>query len=121
MKLNLAARMVRNAVDGERHNKLLRASILCGGYIAVGRMEEEEVVRVLMREFARRDYDSHYPLEDTIRDGIREGKSMPIRDLMDAEEKIQRELDVSKMDMSFVSSDDDDMNGLQTTQMVRFK
>jgi hypothetical protein len=109
MKLNLAARMVRNAVDGERHNKLLRASILCGGYIAVGRMEEEEVVRVLMREFARRDYDTHYPLEDTIRDGIREGKSMPIRDLMDAEEKIQRELDVSKMDMSFVSSDDDDM------------
>ena len=27
----------------------------------------------------------------------------------DAEEKIQRELDVSKMDMSFISSDDDDM------------
>lgn len=109
MKLNLAARMVRNAVDGERHHTLLRAAILCGGYIAVGRMEEEEVVRVLKREFARREYDSHYPLEETIRDGIIQGKSMPIRDLMDAEEKIQRELDVSKMDMSFVSSDDDDM------------
>lgn len=109
MKLNLAARMVRNSQDGERHHKLLRAAILCGGYIAVGRMEEEEVVRVLMREFARQEYDTHYPLEETIRDGIRQGKSMPIRDLMDAEEKIQRELDVSKMDMSFVSSDDDDM------------
>ena len=109
MKLNLAARMVRNSVDGQRHHQLLRAAILCGGYIAVGRMEEEEVVRVLMREFARQEYDTHYPLEETIRDGIREGKSMPIRDLMDAEEKIQRELDVSKMDMSFISSDDDDM------------
>ena len=109
MKLNLAARMVRNSVDGQRHHQLLRAAILCGGYIAVGRMEEEEVVRVLMREFARKEYDTHYPLEETIRDGIREGKSMPIRDLMDAEEKIQRELDVSKMDMSFISSDDDDM------------
>ena len=109
MKLNLAARMVRNSVDGERHHQLLRAAILCGGYIAVGRMEEEEVVRVMMREFSRRDFDTHYPLEETIHDGIRQGKSMPIRDLMDAEEKIQRELDVSKMDMSFVSSDDEDM------------
>lgn len=109
MKLNLAARMVRNAVDGDRHHSLLRAAILCGGYIAVGRMEEEEVVRVLNREFGRREYDSHYPLEETIRDGILQGKSMPIRDLMSAEDKIVRELDVSKMDMSFVSSDDDDM------------
>lgn len=108
MKLNLAARMVRNAVDGERHQTLLRASILCGGYIAVGRMEENEVVRILTREFSRREYDAHYQLEETIRDGINQGKSMPIRDLMSAEDKIQRELDISKMDMSFVSSDDDD-------------
>ena len=108
MKLNLAARMVRNAVDGERHQTLLRASILCGGYIAVGRMEESEVIRVLTREFSRREYDAHYQLEETIRDGINQGKSMPIRDLMSAEDKIQRELDISKMDMSFVSSDDDD-------------
>lgn len=110
MKLNLAARMVRNSVDGQRHHQLLRAAILCGGYIAVGRMEEEEVVRVLMREFARQEYDSHYPLEQTIRDGITQGKSMPIRDLMDAEDKINRELDVSRMDMSFISSDDEDMS-----------
>lgn len=109
MKLNLAARMVRNAVDGIRHNTLLRAAILCGGYIAVGRMEEEEVVRVLLREFVRREYDSHYEPEKTIRDGITEGKGMPIRDLMDAEEKIQRELEIEKMDMSFISSDDEDM------------
>ena len=108
MKLNLAARMVRSAVDGERHQTLLRASILCGGYIAVGRMEENEVVRILTREFSRREYDAHYQLEETIRDGINQGKSMPIRDLMSAEDKIQRELDISKMDMSFVSSDDDD-------------
>ena len=30
MKLNLAARMVRRAEDGERHNTLLKASLLCG-------------------------------------------------------------------------------------------
>jgi len=109
MKLNLAARMVRNSQDGERHHQLLRAAKLCGGYIAVGRVEEEEAVRVLFREFERKEYDSHYPLEQTIRDGIRMGKEMPIRDLMNEEEKVSRELDVERMDMSFVSSDDEDM------------
>lgn len=110
MKLNLAARMVRSAQDGERHNALLRASILCGGYIAVGRLEEDEVRRVLLREFSRREYDAHYSPEKTIDDGISEGKGMPIRDLMDEEDKVAREMKISKMDMHFVSSDAEDMD-----------
>jgi len=109
MKLNLAARMVRNAPEGQRHETLLRASVLCGGYIGAGRIEEEEAVRVLKRENRRRHVDAHYDDEKTIRDGIMNGKSMPIRDLMNEEEKIERELEIKKMDMSFVSSDDDDM------------
>ena len=47
MKLNLAARMIRNAKDGEKWVTLNRAAILCGGYISAGRMEEEEVLRIL--------------------------------------------------------------------------
>ena len=43
-------RMIRQCEDGEKHNTLLRAARLLGGYVAAGRMEEEEVVRVLMRE-----------------------------------------------------------------------
>lgn len=31
MKLNLAARMIRNAEDGEKHSVLVKASRLCGG------------------------------------------------------------------------------------------
>ena len=58
MKLNLAARMIRLAEDGEKHSALIRAAKLCGGYIAAGRMEDEEVVRVLYREIAKRDIDS---------------------------------------------------------------
>lgn len=110
MKLNLAARMVRNAPEGQRHNTLLRASILCGGYISAGRMEEDEAVRVLLRENNRRHVDAHYDDEKTIRDGISQGKNMPIRDLMKEEDDIQRELEIERMDMSFVSSDDDDMH-----------
>ena len=109
MKLNLAARMVRNAPEGERHNTLLRASVLCGGYISAGRMEEEEAVRVLIRENRRRHVDSHYDDEKTVRDGIVQGKNMPIRDLMAEEDDIQRELEIERMDMSFISSDDEDM------------
>lgn len=108
MKLNLAARMVRLAVDGERHNTLLKASILCGGYISAGRMEEEEVKRVLLREFSKREYDQHYKPEDTILDGIMKGKTMPIHEIIDQEDKVQREMLVNDGDMSFVSSDDED-------------
>lgn len=108
MKLNLAARMVRRAEDGHRHNDLLKASILCGGYISAGRMEEEEVKRVLFREFEKRDYDTHYDPMATIADGIAKGKTMPIHEIIDQEDKARREMLVNDGDMSFVSSDDED-------------
>lgn len=108
MKLNLAARMVRTAEDGHRHNNLLKASILCGGYISAGRMEEDEVVRVLMREFSKREYDDHYNPLNTIADGISKGKTMPIHEIIDQEDKARREMLVNDGDMSFVSSDDED-------------
>lgn len=108
MKLNLAARMVRRAEDGERHNCLLKASVLCGGYISAGRMEEDEVKRVLFREFSKRDYDTHYDPMATIADGISKGKGMPIHEIIDQEDKARREMLINDGDMSFVSSDDED-------------
>ena len=41
-KLHIAARMVRTAADGEKHNVLIKAATLCGGYVAAGKMEEDE-------------------------------------------------------------------------------
>lgn len=108
MKLNLAARMVRRAEDGERHNCLLKASVLCGGYISAGRMEEDEVKRVLFREFSKRDYDTHYDPMATITDGISKGKGMPIHEIIDQEDKARRKMLINDGDMSFVSSDDED-------------
>jgi len=107
-KLNLAARMVRRAEDGHRHNTLLKAALLCGGYISAGRMEEDEVIRVLLREFSKREYDSHYDPMATIADGIAKGKQMPIHEIIDEEEKAKREMLINDGDMSFVSSDDED-------------
>ena len=108
MKLNLAARMIRNADDGEKHHMLIKASKLCGGYIAAGRMEEDEVVRVLFREICKRDIDSEESAKTSIRDGIEKGKAMPIREVIENEKAAQREILINDGDMSFISSDDED-------------
>ena len=71
-------------------------------------MEEEEAVRVLFREISKRDIDSPDMARLTIRDGIENGKTMPIRDLIDEERNVKREMLINDGDMSFVSSDDED-------------
>ena len=108
MKLNLACRMIRQAKDGEKWLTLNRAAILCGGYISAGRMEEEEVIRVLFREIAKRELDNEEHAKQTIIAGIEKGKQMPIRDIIDEEKSAQREMLLSDGDMSFISSDDED-------------
>lgn len=108
MKLNNAARMVRLAMDGEKHNQLLKAAVLCGGYIAIGKMEEDEAVRVLEREISKRDIVSFDQAKDTIQKGIQKGKEMPVREIIEEEKKSKRDLLIYDGDMSFVSSDDED-------------
>ena len=108
MKLNLAARMIRQAKDGEKWITLNRASILCGGYVAAGRMEEEEVLRVLFREVCKREVDNEDHAKQTIIAGVEKGKQLPIRDIIDEEKSAQREMLLSDGDMSFISSDDED-------------
>ena len=108
MKLNLAARMIRNASDGDKHRVLVNASRLCGGYIAAGKMEHDEVVRILHREICKRDIDSEEHALNTILDGIEIGKNMPIRDVIEEEKSAQREMLLNDGDMSFISSDDED-------------
>ena len=108
MKLNLACRMIRLAEDGEKHRVLVNASRLCGGYIAAGKMEQEEVVRVLHREICKREVESEDHALNTILDGIEIGKNMPIRDVINEEKSAQREMLLNDGDMSFISSDDED-------------
>ena len=108
IKLNLAARMIRQCADGEKHATLLRAARLCGGYVSAGRMEEDEVIRVLSREIMKRDVDDEKMAIRTIREALEKGKQDPIRATIDDENKAQRELLVNDGDMSFISSDDED-------------
>ena len=108
MKLNLACRMIRQAEDGEKHAVLLKAARLVGGYVAAGRIEEEEAVRVLFREIAKRDIDSEEHAYKTIREGLEKGKQDPIRETIDQEQDAKRDLLINDGDMSFISSDDED-------------
>ena len=108
MKLNLAARMIRNAKDGEKWVTLNRAAMLCGGYISAGRMEEEEVFRILFREIEKREIDSEDLAKQTIIAGVEKGKALPIKEVINTEKSAQRELLINDGDMSFISSDDED-------------
>tara|TARA_R110000822_G_scaffold401_15_gene1853 strand:+ start:5608 stop:7407 length:1800 start_codon:yes stop_codon:yes gene_type:complete len=108
MKLNLAARIIRQADDGDKHNQLLKASRLMGGFVSAGRVEENEAVRVLLREIIKRDVDSEAHAMGTIRDGLEQGKKDPIRDIVNQEQDAQREMLINDGDMSFISSDDED-------------
>lgn len=108
MKLNLAARMIRQAKDGEKWMTLRKAAVLCGGYISAHKMEEDEVIRVLFREICKRNIDSEEHAKRLIIDAIEAGKQMPLKDFITEEKSAQREMLINDGDMSFVSSDDED-------------
>ena len=113
MKLNLATKMIRQSEDGEKHAVLLKASRLVGGYISAGRMEEEEAVRVLLREISKRDIDSEEHALKTIREGVEKGKADPIRDTIANEQKAKMDILINDGDMSFISSDDEDFRWIE--------
>ncbi len=72
-------RMIREAVEGERHETILRASILLGGYILTGKLSESEAEAVLRSEAENKlPTQRHNGAYKTIRDGIKHGKQKPI-------------------------------------------
>jgi hypothetical protein len=76
-------------------------------------MEEDEAIRILEREITRRDIDSIETARQTIRDGLEKGKTMPIREVIDGENKAKLEMMINDGDMSFISSDDEDLRWIQ--------
>ena len=118
-KLQIAVRMVRSAVDGEKHNVLIKAATLCGGYIAAGRMEEEECYRVLLKEILKRDIESESGARETIQKGIEHGKTRPIREIMQGEEEALRRMRVEDGDMSFLASHEEDFQWIDDYSLGR--
>jgi replicative DNA helicase len=107
-KINIAARMIQRAADGEKHETLVKAAHLLGGYISSGKVEEHEAVRILHQEICKRDIVSEDQALKSIIDAIEHGKRLPIQELIHREVEVQRQMRINDGDMSFISSDDSD-------------
>jgi hypothetical protein len=112
-KIEVALDIIRNAVDGEKHNALLRASHLMGGFIAGGLIDEVFATSLLEYEISNKGIVSLTDAQTTIKKGINHGKGKPI----ELEEKIKQDY-VSKV-QSNVSLDDDDFTFLANQTEVK--
>lgn len=90
-KLDAAVKKIRNAQDGERHNELLKAARLAGGYIESGFLPEHIAIQILETEFSSRPYNQTYNPLKTIQDGIEYGKRVPIYEQQNDEVQPQKE------------------------------
>lgn len=78
--LSTAVAMVRSSYDGHKHESLLKAANLVGGYVAAGRVNEEEAIKVLEDEIRAKNPKDFNSAAQTIRDGIEYGKQRPLAD-----------------------------------------
>lgn len=71
-------RMAQEAAEGNRHAMLLKAARLAGGYLAIGKLDEQTVI------YALETIASEWPIFEksrkTIRDGIKYGLLSPVPD-----------------------------------------
>lgn len=95
-KLELAARMIDRAPDGQKHHILLKASYLMGGFVASGQVAESEARAMLRHRILARDIDNKNLAFKTIEDGLREGKFKPLYELEELERAF--EIHLSKED-----------------------
>lgn len=85
--MSVAVDMVRSSIDGEKHNTLIKAANLLGGYISVGQVDETEAVQILEQEIQQKNVKDFDLARKTIKDGIEHGKTRPIREAKEIEKK----------------------------------
>jgi hypothetical protein len=71
--------LIRDAKEGERHEKILKASRLMGGYVGTGAISYEEA-QTLLQEEAATISNAYSKDERTIKDGLNNGIQHPIQD-----------------------------------------
>lgn len=77
-KVNVSLNMIRNSINGTKHETLLKSAKLMGGYIQSGYVDESEAIRLLETEIKSMDIDDFNQAQRTILDGIEYGKTEPI-------------------------------------------
>ena len=89
-KLSIAVDMIRASVNGEKHDTIIKAGNLIGGYIASNMLEESNCYEVLEAEIKQKagikDVESALK---ALQDGIEYGKTRPISDAKSIEKKYE--------------------------------
>lgn len=78
-KAEVALKIIRDSVDGEKYACLLRASRLMGGYIAGGFISEDEGIRLLENEISLKNIKNFEDARKGIRKAVDFGKGEPIQ------------------------------------------
>lgn len=104
--ISIAVGMIRSSVDGEKHDTLLKASKLLGGYVAIGRVTESYAEQVLTEEVKAKDVKNIDAAIKTIKDGISYGKNQPIQETKKLE-KAQTFLKRDDGEYDFIASDEE--------------
>lgn len=76
--LNKAANLIRNSSVGERHNNILKASRLAGGWVAAGRVDYQEAQRIIENEAQKIDPDDFEINRKAVEDGLEHGMQSPL-------------------------------------------
>jgi hypothetical protein len=115
--------MIDNAIDGEKHGTLLKASRLLGGYIASGLVNELEAVRILENTIRGKGVVDFKQAQKTIKDGIEYGKLQPINELENQlfTKAMPSKIDLYNDNFDFVVSNDETEEYLQSLRDGTFK
>jgi len=100
-----AAMIVRSSIDTEKHDDLLRASNLLGGYVASGRVEKDVAIALLETEILAKNPKDFERAKKTIRDGIEYGMKRPIYEAKVIEKSVEWTIIDGKYD--FLASDEE--------------
>lgn len=107
-KINISLNMLRNATDGHKHETLLKASKLMGGYIQTGYVDEYEAIRLLESEISSMDINDFKQAQKTIQDGIQYGKSQPITEYKEVQSRVKVSITPSEIDMYLANTEEID-------------
>ena len=104
--INRALNVIRMAQVGERHNKILAASRLCGGWVASGKVDYQEAQRLLEQEAMRADPKDFKTNRKAVSDGLDHGMREPLDDeQFFKEEQIEQKFDKIYWTLSDVSDE----------------
>jgi hypothetical protein len=86
-KMNRILNIIRYAQVGERNIKIYNAAMLAGGYVASGKIEYDEALRLLEQEAEFIAPEERLQNPKTILSGLKNGMDKPLSDLEEIEKK----------------------------------